>query len=162
MIRSLIQELWSTAEQRFVTKRVKTNETGPGDSILAFIPLLLGKRLPAPIRTSLIAGLQTPGRFLTPFGFSTEALTSPLYNGNTYVKGPVWAPMNVFLSEALEKLGEVSFARTVRTRFLDACLHAGMSEHFDAKTGAAQGDPVYIWTSAMYLYLNRSRDGHFA
>jgi hypothetical protein len=30
-----------------------------------------------------------------------------------------------------------------------------MSEHFDARTGMAQGDPGYNWTAAMFLHFAR-------
>ena len=153
LVAALLQTLWKADEQRFVTRRVGDGVEGPGDSIFAFMPLLLGSRLPAGVRGALVNGLKTPGRFLTPHGLSTEAVTSPLYDAGSYVRGPVWAPVNVFLSEALEGAGEVELAKTIRHRFLQNCLAGGMSEHFDAKTGAPEGDPAYIWTAAMFLYL---------
>ena len=157
LIGALLSQLWDARGQRFVTKRVGDGRVGPGDSVLAFVPLLLGKRLPSDMRRALVAGLKEPGRFLTPSGFSTEALTSPLYEADSYVKGPVWAPPNVFLSEGLEMAGEQELASEVRRRFSHACRKAGMSEHFDARTGAPAGDPAYIWTAAMYLFLNDRR-----
>ena len=30
-----------------------------------------------------------------------------------------------------------------------------MNEHFDAQTGAAQGDPGYNWTAALFLHFTR-------
>ncbi len=157
LVDALLRILWLPHEQRFVTKRVRDNRIGPGDTVLAFIPLMLGNRLPAEIQRALVKGLTTPDRFLTPFGFSTEALTSPLYDPNSYVKGPVWAPMNVFLSEGLDAAGETKLANEIRQRFSGACLKGGMSEHFDARTGTPGGDPAYIWTAGMYLYLNRKQ-----
>jgi glycogen debranching enzyme len=105
------------------------------------------------MRQSLLNGLKRPGGFVTPFGFSTEALDSPLYNGASYVKGPTWAPLNTLLFEALDEIGETGLAGKVRSAFCDTILAAGMSEHFDAKNGAPGGDPAYIWTAALFLLL---------
>jgi hypothetical protein len=76
LVQTLVRVLWDSQRERFVSKRVRDGYVGPGDCILQFMPLLLGKRLPVAIQQALITVLQTPGRFLTPFGFSTEALTS--------------------------------------------------------------------------------------
>jgi glycogen debranching enzyme len=73
------------------------------------------------------------------------------------VKGPTWPPLNLFLSEALEGVGHTELAIRVRRGFLESCLRHGMSEHFDARTGAPGGDPGYIWTAALFLRLGGLR-----
>ena len=153
LVQSMLRVLWDGQRQRFVSKRVGDGYVAPGDCLLTYMPLLLGDRLPSHMRQSLLNGLKRPGGFVTPFGFSTEALDSPLYNGASYVKGPTWAPLNTLLFEALDEMGETGMAGKVRRAFCDTVLAAGMSEHFDAKNGAPGGDPAYIWTAALFLLL---------
>jgi hypothetical protein len=153
LVQSILRVLWDGQRQRFVSKRVGDGYVAPGDCLLNYMPLLLGDRLPSFMRQSLLNGLKRPGGFVTPFGFSTEALDSPLYNGASYVKGPTWAPLNTLLFEALDEIGETGLAGKVRSAFCDTILAAGMSEHFDAKNGAPRGDPAYIWTAALFLLL---------
>jgi glycogen debranching enzyme len=95
---------------------------------------------------------------MTPYGLASEALSSPRYNAASYVKGPVWAPPNTFISEGLASLGQRDLAVQIRRNFCKACLKGGMSENFDAGTGSPQHDPTYNWTAAMYLWLASSGD----
>ena len=151
----MLRVLWEPKQQRFVSRRVGDGYVGPGDCVLTFMPLMLGQRLPAPVRQALVDGLKQPGRFVTPYGFSTEALNSPLYNSASYVRGPTWAPLNMMLCEALNNVGETALARKIESGFCDAIVRGGMSEHFDSRTGAPEGDPSYSWTPAIFLLMGR-------
>ena len=157
MVQAMLSVLWDEKRQRFVSRRVGDGYVAPGDCLLTYMPLMLGDRLPSNVRHALVDGLKRPGGFVTPFGFSTEAQDSPLFNGASYVKGPTWAPLNTFLIEALNNLGEKELARKTQNGFCDAVLRGGMSEHFDIQTGAPQGDPSYIWTAGLYLVLGSKK-----
>ena len=164
LITAMTRILWEPDRRRFVSRRVGDGHTATGDCLLAYMPLMLGTLLPPEIRQVLLQGLKRPGGFLTPYGFSTEALDSPRYDGNSYVKGPVWAPLNLFLIDALDEAGESALARQVQSGFCDIAARSGMSEHFDAKNGSPQGDFVYNWTAALFLLLgteNARKQGPF-
>ena len=153
LLETMIRLLWDPQARKFAARRVGDGKSGEGDCVYSYIPLLLGKRLPANIIGALVDSVSDPSRFFTPFGMSTESLKSARYDGNTYVKGPVWAPPTVFIAEGLEQVGAQNLASRLRKGFLDNCVRQGMSEHFDAHTGAAQGDPAYNWTAAMFLHF---------
>jgi putative isomerase len=125
---------------------------------------MLGRRLPSDVRAALINGLKRPGGLVTSYGLCTEALDSPLYNPESYVKGPSWAPLNTFLIEALYDVGETDLARKIQVGFCETILNASgsMSEHFDTRTGAPGGDPAYNWTAALFLLLasQKHQDGN--
>jgi hypothetical protein len=72
-------------------------------------------------------------------------------------KGTRVGAYEYILSEGLDLAGQPMLSAKIREGFCNACLKGGMSEHFDARTGVPQGDPSYIWTAAMYLYLNQQR-----
>ena len=152
---ALVRVLWDERKQTFIARRVGDGQTGKGDCLFSFVPLVLGKRLPERISKAMVRGVSQPGRFLTKWGLATEALSSPLHDDNTYVKGPVWAPPNVFIIEGLDALGEHDLAARIRNSFLDACAAGGMTENFNSTTGAPQRDPAYNWTAAMFLHLAR-------
>ena len=60
-----------------------THEEVKSDSLLLYLPLLLGEKLPLNIRQAMIDELQS-GRFLTPYGLATEAVESPCYDPDGY------------------------------------------------------------------------------
>ncbi len=153
LLDALLRVLWDAGAGKFRALRVGDHQSADGDCIYSYVPLVLGRLLPAAVTEAMVRALSEPGRFLTPYGLSTESLRSPRYNGNSYVKGPVWAPPNVFITEGLDALGSRELAARIRRSFLNVCAKEGMSEHFDARTGAAQGDPGYNWTAAMFLHF---------
>lgn len=124
-----------------------------GDSLLLFLPLILGKRLPADVRDALVAGLTQPGRFITGHGLATESPRSPLYEPDGYWRGPIWAPSTMLLVEGLAACGEERLARELSHEFCDMAARSGMAENFDALTGEGLRDPAYTWTSSVFLIL---------
>lgn len=124
-----------------------------GDSLLLFLPIVLGPRLPADVRDKLLAGLKQEGRFLTAHGLATESPKSPLYEADGYWRGPIWAPSTLILVDGITAAGDSAFAREVAKRFCDTLATSQMPENFDALTGKDRRDPGYTWTSAVYLIL---------
>jgi glycogen debranching enzyme len=124
-----------------------------GDSLIPFMPLLLGERLPAEIRGKLIAGVAEPGRFITEWGPATESPCSPLYQPDGYWRGPIWAPSTYILYDGLRRSGETALARDIAQRFCRLCAKSGMAENFDARTGAPLRDKAYTWTASVFLLL---------
>jgi glycogen debranching enzyme len=88
---------------------------------------------------------------LTENGLATENLKSPLYEPDGYWLGPIWAPSTMVIAESLEEVGEKEFARELRLRFCKLVAKNGISENFDAITGAGLRDPAYTWTSSVFL-----------
>ncbi|MFP3938574.1 MAG: amylo-alpha-1,6-glucosidase [Phycisphaerae bacterium] len=140
--------------ESFTAPQSGTHETADaGDTLLVFLPLVLGERLPEDIRRKLIDGLKTPGRFLTDHGLATENPASDLYEPDGYWRGPVWAPSTMVFVDSLMTVGETDFARDVARRFCRTCTCSGMAENFNALTGEGLRDRAYTWTSAVFLIL---------
>ena len=125
------------------------------DSLLNFLPLVLGERLPTDLRRPLIAGLLAPGRFLTDFGLATESPASPRYEPDGYWRGPIWAPPQLLIADGLQRMGEDPAARTIARRFCHAVAQSGCAENFDARTGAGLRDRAYTWTASVFLIFAR-------
>ena len=123
------------------------------ESLLLYLPLLLGRRLPPAVRRELVNDLTRPGRFLTAFGLATESPNSPEYDPDGYWRGPIWAPSTLILVEGLAACGELDLARDIARRFCDMVERDGFAENFDALTGQGQRDRAYTWTASVFLIL---------
>jgi glycogen debranching enzyme len=139
---------------RFVAPRSGDHALAPeSQSLIPFMPLLLGKRLPVAIREKLVADLRRPGHLLTPYGLATESPKSPLYNPDGYWRGPIWAPSTLLIACALRDCGETAFAADIARRFARACAKGGLAENFDALTGRGLREPAHTWTASGFLVL---------
>lgn len=135
----------------FVAYQAADGKEIDSESLQLYLPILLGKRLPAVVREKLIAGLMKPGGFRTANGFATEPLDSPYYQADGYWRGPIWAPTEMILAEGLDANGEHGLATKLRADFCRMAQRSGMAENYNAVTGEALRDPAYTWTSSVYL-----------
>jgi glycogen debranching enzyme len=150
MINGLISELWQ--KDRFVGRLKPSDRTVSCDSLLPCIPIVLGRRLPEPVRRALIERIRG---FVTPWGLATERPESPCYELDGYWRGPVWAPSTLLVVRGLVEAGETELARRIAGGFRKACEKSGFAENFDALTGRALRDRAYTWTASVYLILGR-------
>ena len=161
LLNSMIQTYWRDGQ--FVALRAFSHEVAPRQSLQLYLPILLGKRLPEPIRAQLVARLMEEGRFLTENGFSTEELSSPHYKPDGYWRGPIWAPTTMMLEEGLKGVGRPDLAQDIRARYCRMVIRSGFAENFDARTGAGSTmpdldtedhehrDPGYTWSASVFL-----------
>ncbi|GIO34792.1 MULTISPECIES: amylo-alpha-1,6-glucosidase [Paenibacillus] len=147
----MIGHFWR--DGKFISCRSGTHEPSDGDSLLLFVPILLGKRLPEPIRAALLEGLRDESRFLTANGWATESVSSPYYTPDGYWRGPIWAPSTMLLVEGAAAAGDAELAREVSRRFCSMLSRSGMAENFDALTGEGLRDRAFTWTSSVFLIL---------
>ncbi|MDK8190276.1 trehalase family glycosidase [Paenibacillus sp. UMB7766-LJ446] len=150
-LEKMISHFWK--DGRFISLRSGTHEPSAGDSLLLFVPILLGKRLPEPIRDVLLKGLGEENRFLTENGWATESISSPYYIPDGYWRGPIWAPSTMLLVEGVAAAGDLELAQEVSRRFCNMLSRSGMAENFDALTGEGLRDRAFTWTSSVFLIL---------
>lgn len=148
----LLASLWDERAGQFVS-RLPDGAKAPGDSLLNFMPLVLGERLARPMVDRMVAGLLRPGRFLTPHGLATEALDSPFYDPKGYWRGPIWAPPTLLIIDGLRRAGRTAEARDLAERFQGLAERSGFPENYEATTGAPLRDPTYTWTASVYQVL---------
>jgi glycogen debranching enzyme len=118
--------------RQFISLTADSERIAPGDSLINFMPVVLGKRLPKEILGPMVRSLMQPGRFLTDWSLATESVRSPFYNAEGYWRGPIWAPSTLLVWSGLHDAGYSAEAATVRERFLALCAKAGFSENFHA------------------------------
>jgi glycogen debranching enzyme len=149
LLKQMLAKLWKG--DHFIGIRASDGAQVESQSLLLYLPILLGKRLPLEVRNKLVQGLTEQGRFMTSHGFASEVLTSQYYTPDGYWRGPIWAPTTMLLAEGLDAAGEVPLARKVREEFCLMAQQSGMYENFNAVTGEGLRDPAYTWTSSVYL-----------
>ncbi|MDF2680945.1 MAG: hypothetical protein K0R47_2135 [Brevibacillus sp.] len=159
-LEKMMEHFWTG--ERFVARRSGSHDPVEADTLLMFMPILLGKRLPQGIRNRLINGLKEEGRFLTNNGLATENVASPFYVSDGYWRGPIWAPSTMLLADGLLVSGEPAFAAELARRFCSMAAANGMAENFDAQSGRGLRDRAFTWTSSVFLilaheYLNLSK-----
>jgi len=148
LLQRLIAHSWNG--EQFVSRRSVTGDVTGTDSLINFLPILLGQRLPADIQAKLVAGLR---RFITAHGLATENPTSSEYDPDGYWRGPIWAPPTMMIVYGLNAIGERELAVVISRKFCEMIRRSGMAENFDAITGAGLRDGAYTWTSSVFAIL---------
>lgn len=143
--------LWTGS--RFVAIHAGDHKIIHSDSLITYLTVLLGRRLPHKILSVLIRDLKNTELFLTEFGLATELPGSPYYEADGYWRGPIWAPSTLLIVDGLISAGEKELAREISAKFCLMIKSAGMAENFNALTGEGLRDRAYTWTSSVFLIL---------
>ncbi|MHB8777501.1 MAG: amylo-alpha-1,6-glucosidase [Anaerolineales bacterium] len=118
-------------------------------------PLWTGQ-LPDKITKRLLAHLTDPDEFWGRFGLPTTAFNGPTYNPEKMWRGPVWANINYFFIEALQKIGEHQLAAELRDKTLHLIAsQPGIREYYNSQTGEppASAALIFGWTAAVFIEL---------
>jgi len=141
-----------------VARRSGAHEVIPNDSLLLYIPVVLGRRMPEALLKHTIETLKSD-KFLTAHGLATEAPGSALYQPNGYWRGPIWAPATMLIIDGLARCGEDAFSNEIARRFCAMVTESGCAENFDALTGEGLCDRAYTWTASVFLLLASHIEG---
>lgn len=150
LLEKLLEHFWR--DGRMMALESGTHREIRERSLLGYLPLLLGEKLPQEVRETMLAQLKANGS-LTDWGLATEPADSPYYHADGYWRGPIWAPSTYLMFCALLANGEAATARFLAERFCTMCDTAGFAENFDALTGEGRRDRAYTWTSSVFLLL---------
>jgi glycogen debranching enzyme len=149
LVSLLLSQLWDgdTFQVRLVHDQAKPL---PDQSLIQFMPLLLGDKLPAEITAKLLQRFDELG-MVTACGPATESPNSRFYEADGYWRGPIWAPTTLLIVEGLLAQNERRSACEIMQKYQHLCETSGMAENFDALSGAGLRDKAFAWTSAVYL-----------
>jgi putative isomerase len=137
--------------EKFIAKRSGTGDIIDTDSLLHWIPIVLGSRLPKEIIHRMASVLGPNGPFLTEWGPATESPASTFYRPDGYWRGPIWAPSTFMLADGLKHAGETALAAEIARRFCRLCEAGGMAENYNALTGEGQRDRFHTWPASVFL-----------
>ncbi|WP_448258224.1 amylo-alpha-1,6-glucosidase [Microbacterium aurum] len=125
------------------------------DAIVGLMPLLTGS-LPSDITEALVAALDDPARYGTPWGLPTVAAGDPDFSPERMWRGPVWVNTNLLVAEGLEASGRPDLARELAERTVALVIHGGgPHEYFNPLTGekAETATTAFGWSAALFVDL---------
>lgn len=156
MLATLIDFFWDG--ERFTTRKSMTHEPVPCLSAVSYQPLILGRRLPDDIIRKMADDLSVEGDYLTPYGFASERLDSPLFRPYSWMAGSINSALNFQLCTGLWDCGQVDLAREVARRFTQNGIREYWPFSYDAHTGKrlnrpSSQQPLTAWMCVFFLAM---------
>ena len=146
----MLDTLWNG--ERFVAVTNGSHEVVATDSVVYYLPLVLGKRLPQDVIDKMTADLMVEGDFLTPFGLCVEKLESEFFRLSGMSRGWVLPASNLLIATGMYNAGKVTEAKTIARRYCDACAKWGISMLLDPIRGTPNGFAC-SWSANTFLVL---------
>lgn len=153
LVRRMVHDMWD--EEAGVFWALKDEQPLRVLTPFNLYPLWTGE-LPAHINARLIEHLMNPKEFGGPYPIPTVARSDLHYNPEVMWRGPVWANINYFFIEALEKIGEKDLADYLMVQTLDMISdQPDIYEFYNSETGQApaRAANIFGWTAAVYIDL---------
>ncbi len=153
LVKRMIEDLWDEEAGLFQT--LYNGKPIPVVTPFNLYPLWTGQ-LPQAIVKRLIEHLQNPDEFWCEYVLPTVARNDPAYNHEAMWRGPVWANINYFFIEALQKNGRFDLARELRNKTLKMIMsQPGIYEYYSSENGKPplSAAPMFGWTSAVFIEL---------
>lgn len=159
MTEQMIDFFWDG--EHFTPRVNSTHERVDCGSVMEFIPLLLGRRLPQEIIDRLADRLSQEGLWLSPYGLAGERMDSPRYHDTGWSAGPILAPAQLLVLLGLHFSGKDELAKEIAGRYCRALIAADFPMVMNPRTGADVSEgrwgPKYpnrmAWTAVVFLIL---------
>lgn len=150
LIDKLVETFWNG--ERFVAFVSGTHEEVATDSVLYYLPIILGRRLPQEIIDKLTEDLSVENEFLTGYGFTSERLSSDDFRTTGMARGLVLPPVNLLLLTGLYDAGKIDFAKKVAFRYCKTMKDSGLNMLINPLVGNFGGFGC-SWPACAYLVL---------
>ena len=151
----MIREMWDG--EHFVGIVPWTHEKVFSGSLIHYIPVVLGDRLPPEILDKLAADLTEEGVFLSPWGLSTERMDSDWFEatGRSISRGNIVPPSMLFICAGLLGSRRRDAGRLITERYLTALSTQGMPFLIHPVLGNVFGFAGGSWPACAYTILGR-------
>jgi len=146
----IVDTFWNG--ERFVGIENYTHEPVATDSLVYYLPIILGRRLPQEIIDKMTEDLMKEGEFLTPSGLCIEKLDSDFFRLSGMSRGWVLPPSNLMILTGMYSAGKTKEAKTIARRYCDACAKWGLSMLLDPVRGTPNGFAC-TWPACTFLVL---------
>lgn len=153
LTKRMIEHLWD--EETGIFRALHNEKPIPVLAPFNLYPLWTGQ-LPRKITQQLLAHLRDPAEFWGAYILPTIAKNDPAYQPEKMWRGPVWANINYFFVEALQKIGEHELATELRDKTLALISsQTGIYEYYNSNTGKIPDSaaPAFGWTAAVFIEL---------
>ncbi|WP_431245567.1 amylo-alpha-1,6-glucosidase [Leifsonia xyli] len=149
----LLEGMWDASAGFF--RSVGAGHPVASETAVSLLPLLTG-RLPGTFVAGILAALDDPDRFATPWTVPTVARRDPGYSDERMWRGPVWVNVNALLVEGLAVSGQPARSRELAEETLRLVIHGGgPHEYFTPSTGrkARTATTAFGWSAALFVDL---------
>lgn len=153
LTKRMIEDFWD--QETGIFRALHDEKPIPVVTPFNLYPLWTGK-LPEEMKKRLLDHLKDPSEFWGDYVLPTVAKNDPAYNPEKMWRGPVWANINYFFVDALQKIGEFELAREVRDKTLKLIANQpGIREYYNPETGEppAAASAIFGWTAAIFIDL---------
>ncbi len=151
IIDQMLATFWNG--ERFVARTSGTHQVVASDSILYYVPIILGKRLPQNVIDKMAEDLSAEGDWLTQYGLATEKLSSDEFRITGMAKGMVIPPANMTIITGLYDAGKQELARMIAMRYCMAIRDGGISMMINPLAGVRGPGFSGSWPSCAYVAL---------
>jgi len=140
--------------ERFVALVSGTHEVVATDSILYYLPIILGRRLPQQVIDRLAHDLSVEGDLLTPYGLASEKISTSddFALGRSMAKGSILPSNHMLIVPGLMDAGKEDLARLIAKRYCTAMKDGGLSLLVNPFSGA-RGAFGCSWPACAYIAL---------
>lgn len=143
------EKLWDAQDGTYYSRDLVADAPIRVASYAGFLPLWGG--IDNPQRAQHLADRLTQWLSLCQYGAPTMSPEDPEFDQKRYWRGPVWAIINLMLSEGAADHGFTALADRLRDDTRALMLRSGFSEYYDPLTGEGLGGGVFSWTAAAGL-----------
>lgn len=153
LLETMIERLWDEEAGLFQARR--DGEAIQTKSIINLFPLWTAG-LPDAINQRLIAHLKNEDEFGGDFALPVVARDDFDFSPDKMWRGPVWANINYFMIEALQRIGAAGLAKSLRAKTLRIMTeNEGIDEYYNAITGKPghHAAPIFSWSAAIFIDL---------
>ncbi|MEX0629516.1 MAG: hypothetical protein WEE67_03655 [Chloroflexota bacterium] len=156
---TLLERCWEETGGEFHGLAGRRGEMLPGGTVAGLVPLLL-EGLPESAAERLVARVQAPDQFATPFPVPSVARSHPAYRpeavGKALWRGPTWINTNWYVARGLRRRGCADLARAIEDASLALVQRSGFREYYNPESGTGYGARNFAW-SALVLEMFAGR-----
>ena len=154
LLQRMLDKMWDG--EKFIALTQYDHKPVHSGALMFFMPLMLGRRLPAEVLDKLTADLMTEGAILSPYGLASERMDSDVFefSGVKMGCGAVCPPGQLFIVCGLWDGGKKNEAREITRRYLTRLMEGGYSHFIDPVSG--DGSPFWgTWARTVFTILAR-------
>lgn len=159
MMETVVKEFWNG--KQFVSRLADGTPVEAG-TLIAFVPLILGHRLPQNVIDTMADALAEEGKWLSPYGLAGERMDSDHYHdGGCWSAGSILGPAQLLVCLGLRAAGKEALAKEFALRYLRALVKEGYPMIINPKTGLDISETRWgatypnrmAWTAVGFLIL---------
>ena len=155
LLARMIEKLWDG--EHFIGFDPWSGEKLFSGSIVHYMPCILGDRLPAEILDKMVADLQNPDTFNSPYGLASEDMGSDWFcpSGASIGRGVVVPPAMLYICTGLWDSHQKEAARTFAQTYCEGLIKSGFPFLINPRTGTGGGYFGGSWPRCAYTILGR-------